>query len=410
MASMARSTLFFIILLAFFAALMGYNYYAKPVQKWQDQRAEEYRLALQASPSPSPQTGTPAEQARQQVISQLTPQQKVAQIIAVPVRLPLAGPFSSTASAQTNRWLETTKPGFIVIFGRNIGYEEAQVSISQLKTAAQLSEPNIPTLALVDHEGGTVVRLSGTGFTKLPSWQELCTLPPETTSELLRKSARELSLVGINMVLAPVVDVGANSAVFRSRLCSSQPELVVDRATLAIDAYQAFNVKPVLKHFPGIGETTRDLHTSFDRVTVTPELALIYAQLLQAFPRVGVMISHAGVVNQFADVPCSLSQTCVGELTSNANGALVMSDALEMVSAGYQKETQVLKPLSQVAEEAVLAGNHILLFGGNASEAEIETVVATLSARYQRDAAFKAKLDQALWRVLEEKKVGEGAV
>ena len=73
--------------------------------------------------------------------------------------------------------------------------------------------------------------------------------------------ARELALVGINVNLAPVLDVPRSPACPQwDRAYSSDPETAARYALAAIRGYVSGGVIPVAKHFPGLGDTVADSH------------------------------------------------------------------------------------------------------------------------------------------------------
>jgi beta-glucosidase-like glycosyl hydrolase len=211
--------------------------------------------------------------------------------------------------------------------------------------------------------------------------------------------------VGVDIVLAPVIDVAAGHLTLGSRVCSDDETVVEAKATQFISLMGAEKITPVLKHFPGIGQTTRDLHRQFDRLTVSPEETSLYPRLLDAFPQVGVMISHVGVENQYPDIPCSLSPDCVGQLKENYPQALLFSDALEMEAAGYDPNSEELKPLAIRSAEAIIAGNQILIYGPTVTSVEMSLILESLGQRYQADPTFAQIVDQraeqvAIWKQL----------
>jgi beta-N-acetylhexosaminidase len=78
---------------------------------------------------------------------------------------------------------------------------------------------------------------------------------------LARQVARELSLVGLNVNLAPVLDVPRSPACPQwDRAYSSDPERAARFALAAIRGYKAGGIIPVAKHFPGLGDTLADSH------------------------------------------------------------------------------------------------------------------------------------------------------
>ncbi len=360
-----------IAVLALIAAGLGWNYYARPFERYFSQQLAH----LKASPVPAPSPTTVP----------VTINQQIAGIMAWPVDLD-AEPASFSAELQT---IALMKPGYVTLFGTSVTAAQAQAAIHQLDT--QAAAPWV----WVDHEGGTVQRLSGEGFSKVPSWSELCQQSATQSGEAITTAARELKAVGVDGVLGPVLDLRSGSRVLGTRLCSDQPDVVLTRSLAVIAAWQAADVQPVIKHFPGIGAASRDLHTNFARVEVNPAEAGVFAQILDKFPKLAVMVSHVGVTNQYPDIPCSQSDACVQELAANFPSALIVTDALEMVSAGYNGQDKPPKSLSERAIAALKAGNQVLLFGPKLSDLELQQVMADIETAAKTDAFLRSKIEQA---------------
>jgi beta-N-acetylhexosaminidase len=303
--------------------------------------------------------------------------------------------------SQEDEWeatvqaLAALKPGGVTIFGSQLGYQETTQAILDLKQQIPLH----PIFA-VDHEGGSVQRLSGEGFTQLPSWREQCALEYDQAQELWQQSALELSQVGVSMILAPMVDFAKANAVLGSRICSGDTQTVLKYGLGFSDTFFAAGIQPVFKHFPGIGKTKLDLHTNFDTVQVGVEEAKLYQAIVDSPKKytTAVMVSHVGVKNQFADIPCSLSDACINELKSVEPKVLVLSDALEMKSATNEGRTLV-----KTIELAIRAGNHVLVFGPKVSIFELSDTTQQLVAIYDDSTIFRTAVDRAVTRVLEYK-------
>ena len=118
-----------------------------------------------------------------------------------------------------------------------------------------------PLLLAVDQEGGRVQRLKAP-FTLIPAARELgATSTPAEVERLARQVARELALVGLNVNLAPVLDVPRSPACPQwDRAYGSDPETAARYAVAAIRGYLAGGIIPVAKHFPGLGDTLVDSH------------------------------------------------------------------------------------------------------------------------------------------------------
>lgn len=148
--------------------------------------------------------------------------------------------------------------GGVVLFERNVA-DPGQVArlIADLRAAA-----GGRLLVAVDQEGGHIIRL-GEPLTRFPSAMALgATGSPRLAFEVARSSARELRALGIDVVLAPVLDVAAepgNPAV-GARSLGDDPALVATLGAAMVRGYLAGGVVPVPKHFPGHGRTALDSH------------------------------------------------------------------------------------------------------------------------------------------------------
>lgn len=401
---MKKSTLGLVIILTLLAILLGWNYFKHPF-------ATSNQAAVTTTPAPDT-TAQPVAGSS----NLATSDQKIAALIAYPVVIPnlestdhTATRSATVAAAVTGgdtflqdlAWIGQHHPGVITLFGSKISTSSAQTAIAQIK--AQYP-PDQPPLFAVDHEGGTTQRLNGTGFTVLPSWQSLCAESATASAQLLTTSLAEVKQTGINIILGPVVDVSAHQPVLGSRVCSGDNQVVVQRATQFAQIATNLHLLPVFKHFPGIGASHLDLHQTFDRVTVTPNDALVYKQLLDQFPTAGVMVSHIGVINQFPDKPCSLSSDCVAELITNYPQTLVVTDALDMKAASFLPSLAVTDAspsgelkltLPEVSLAAVRAGDQVLLFSQAVTADQMTDVIQHLINTYNQDQSFQSQVNKA---------------
>jgi beta-N-acetylhexosaminidase len=401
-----RNTLIFIIFLSFIALLSGWNYFFKPFA--QPAGGVLPSPVAQVQPSPSPAISPTANFTTRQKILQLLAVSAIldnnpASAISLPATTNLASPsaavgaetLSSGGYPATLDWALTNSPGMVVIFGQELNQQTVAQALLPFKSSDSFYKP----LIAVDHEGGSVQRLSGQGFSQLPSWQELCHQDASISATLTRNSGRELKDVGVDVVFAPVLDLGSPNSVFKTRICDQNPKVVAAASSLFMQSMSDSDVWPVMKHFPGIGQTKYDLHQRFDSVTVTATQAAVFAQVLNQFPTHGVMVSHVGVTNQFADKPCSLSAACVGELVANYPRALVISDDISMPAAGYSPTGEV-KSINTRVVEAISAGVDVVVISQPNQPAQLEELLATLVAEYQSNPQFKSRVDASVEKVV----------
>lgn len=379
------------------AILLGYNYYFKPFYVEQIKEAvveEEPKFSTQAA----------SLSAVEVVFNRFSSQDRVGQLMAWPVKIE-ASESAVTQEVMSEEFLiklSKKRPGIVTFFGNQISSQSARTAISAITSH---NGSVLPTWIAVDHEGGRVQRFSGEGFTKLASWWNSCGTDRDKVEQVLLKSAQELANVGVNIVLAPVLDVGLTNGIMGDRLCSNKPELVVDRVNLYNEVFKSQKILPVMKHFPGIGKIAVDLHNKFAVTRVGVEDVFVYRSILDIDSSVGVMTAHIGLDNQHAQIPCTLSPDCIGELTTNYPKVLVFADALEMKSASYlltasgsakQKELT----LGEVSQRAVLAGSDILMYGPSVTFEQLSEVYDMLNRAYISDPIFREKVDQSVKKII----------
>ena len=145
----------------------------------------------------------------------------------------------------------------IILFARNAG-PRAAVSATATACKALTSEP---LLVCVDQEGGNTVRLTD-GFDPPPPMREVGEGGPVAAGLVGARLAADLRPVGIDLNLAPVVDVDSNpnNPIIGPRSFSREPATVGACGAALITAMQAGGVAACAKHFPGHGDTETDSH------------------------------------------------------------------------------------------------------------------------------------------------------
>ena len=231
------------------------------------------------------------------------------------------------------------------------------------------SHARIPLLTSIDQEGGRVNRLKAVyGFPASSSHEELGRIDDSaTTSRHATTSAQTLAGVGLNLNLAPVVDLDAHpdNPIIKGkrRSFSADPEAVARHAADYIRAHRAHGVLTCLKHFPGHGSATGDTHLGLVNVTATwSDRELIPFQRLIAAGLCDVIMSaHVFNAHLDPDLPATLSRAVITGLLRERLGyaGVITSDDMEMkaISSHYGLENSL--PL------AINAGIDVLCFGNN---------------------------------------------
>lgn len=257
---------------------------------------------------------------------------------------------------ESTRILERVRPGGVILFRRNVRDAESLEALTE-ELRARLPE----TFLAVDAEGGAVNRLVDI-LGPVPSGGELATERPALARRVGRWIGYGMRLFGIDMDLAPVVDLdrGERGNALADRYLGERPPKVISRARAFLDGLHAAGVGGCLKHFPGLGGARADTHEARATVRLSREAMEDDLEPFRALKGLAgaVMVAHAGYPAYDPDArPASLSPSVIQELLRRdlAFDGLVISDDLEMQALeGWGSP-------AQRAEAAFRAGCDVLL-------------------------------------------------
>ncbi|HYB21760.1 MAG TPA: glycoside hydrolase family 3 N-terminal domain-containing protein [Thermodesulfobacteriota bacterium] len=249
------------------------------------------------------------------------------------------------------------------------------ISPEQLKTLTFRlhSFSKIPLLISVDQEGGLVSRLGpAAGFSERESPKALGEKDDLLlTARVAGGIARDLQENGINLNLAPVVDLHLNpeSLIARNeRSFGSNPNLVYRHSRAFILAHRNHGVLTALKHFPGKGSAGKDTHLEMADVTSCYQEQEIYpfSRLIQEGLVDSVMTSHINHRGWDEEYPVTLSSKVLQQMLRGKLGyqGVIISDDL-LMGAIVKQFT-----LEEACVLAVQAGVDILLVSNNSPEGD----------------------------------------
>jgi beta-glucosidase-like glycosyl hydrolase len=191
---------------------------------------------------------------------------------------------------------------------------------------------------MMDEEGGRVTQISDF-FPSAPSAAAVSEhLGPADARVLYRHMSETLADLGIDINLAPCVDVNTEpmNPIIGCRAFGSEPETVAHYGKAFIEASRQ-HTRCVAKHFPGHGMTTVDSHLDMPVVNASREdLESIHIPPFRAAARAGadgIMISHCHYdALEAKDLPASLSGAIIRDLLRGDLGfdGLVITDSLDM--------------------------------------------------------------------------------
>ncbi|HEV8190351.1 MAG TPA: glycoside hydrolase family 3 N-terminal domain-containing protein [Ktedonobacterales bacterium] len=290
--------------------------------------------------------------------------------------------------------------GAIIIYGKNMKTPE---QLTQFIADAQ-AHTKIPMLVTTDEEGGDVDRLGLVKFNDpLPSASYLgSTGNPQLAYDAGTRAAQELAAYGINVDLAPVVDVRTvQGQVEGLRLFGGTPQKVDAYAGQFLLGLQQHGIIGTLKHWPGIGSTTLDPHKTLPTINKSEsELESVefaaFKGLLKDNPGM-IMVTHVLLSAIDSSKPASLSSKVVQGILRDELGyqGVVITDNLWMkgVSDRYT--------LGEAAVLAIIAGNDLI--EGPWSAGSMRIVVSALTKAIKSGRIPMARVNEAVSRILKLK-------
>ncbi len=263
---------------------------------------------------------------------------------------------------EVERLIADEGVGGVILFDKNISAPRQVASLTNALQEIARGAGRPPLLIGVDQEGGPVARLR-MGATHFPSAMAFGAARSEAlVASAAGITARELRALGLQMNMAPDLDVNNNPAnpVIGVRSFGEDPRLVARLGTAAIRAMQASGVLATAKHFPGHGDTSQDSHVT---LPVVPH-ARARLEAVELFPfraaiRIGVgavMTAHVVFKALDSDRPATLSPAVLTFLRNELGfPGLIVTDSMGMraITDRY--------PRGEAAVLAVQAGADLIL-------------------------------------------------
>jgi beta-N-acetylhexosaminidase len=249
----------------------------------------------------------------------------------------------------------------VILFSDNLGSRHhARRLIRRLQVIPRPPGLRDPLLVMIDQEGGLVKRLAGA---PTASAQAMGRRGAAYSRRQGARTARNLKGVGVNVDLAPVLDVGRPDSAIRAehRSFGGRPRRVVRTAVPFATAMQRRGVAATAKHFPGLGAAPESTDLAVQRIRLgRGELRRVDERPYRVFAADGgdmVMISTA-IYPRFSPRPAAFSRRiATGELRSRLGfEGVSISDALETASARH------FGGPGRVGVAAARAGTDLLLF------------------------------------------------
>ncbi len=327
-----------------------------------------------------------------ELVRRLPVDQKVAQLF-------LFGFRGQDLNAAVFRQLRRLDLGGIVIGAENYTDPQQVTSLAGETTVIARNEKHVPPWVMAAQEGGPF-----NAFFDLPPATAASRLEdaPQAAREA-RQSGRALRPLGINAVLAPVVDVGlAQETALAPRTFSDDPERVAAYAEAVVGAYRRTKVFSAAKHFPGLGSASQSTEEGPANVGLSLEelakrdLVPFRAAIGAGAP--GVVLSHGLYATDDFVVPGSLSRKIATDLLRDRlrfEGIAITDDLAD-------PSITALGSVPDAAVRAVKAGADMLQVSGPAGDQQAAYVAVLRAVRSGE--VPRRRLDEAVVRVLSGKR------
>ncbi len=252
--------------------------------------------------------------------------------------------------------------GGFILYGYNVSNTSQLLAlINALKSANKINK--IPLFISVDEEGGRVSRMPAE-FKKLPSNRLIGLINNEELSYRIGQIiAGEIKAFGFNMNFAPVLDINSNpnNPVIGDRSFGSNAEIVSRLGIQTMKGIRSGGVIPVVKHFPGHGDTSVDSHIGLP--VINHDLNRLRSFELIPFESAirsqadAVMVAHILLTKIDPVFPASLSWIVTTDILRNELGfnGVVITDDITMgaITRNFN--------LSYAAVQSIKAGSDIIL-------------------------------------------------
>jgi len=274
----------------------------------------------------------------------------------------IAVPVSESAPSAALQEV-TAGAGGLLLFGAsapsNLG--------SQLASLETHVPGHLGLLVMTDEEGGGVQRMANlVGSLPWPAWMGANWSTAQIQAAVTRV-ARNMYANGVNMDLAPVVDVdGSNVAPSATnpdgwRSFGGNTAVVTRDGIAFMTGLRSGTVIAVLKHFPGLGGSSGNTDNGSAQTLPWSTLQQVAIPPFATAIRAGapaIMVSNAKVPG-LTTMPASLSPAVMAELRTTLQfHGLVMTDSL---SAGAISAAGFTVPVAAV--QALRAGADMVMFG-----------------------------------------------
>ena len=336
----------------------------------------------------------PPDQIRLQV-ENMTLEEKIGQML-------LVGMEGYDMNDSITELIKSYNVGGIILYGKNV--KDGRQLLSLTNSLKNTNSSNkIPLFISVDEEGGSVSR-NPKEIKKLPTARDIGkTENTDLAFEAGKLLGKTVKAFGYNMDFAPVLDIDSNplNPVIRDRAFGQTAEIVSAMGIGVFKGIKEEGVIPVIKHFPGHGDTITDSHIGLPVITHSWERLnnfeiVPFKHAIDNGADV-VMVAHILLLQIDQEYPASMSDVVITNILRDRlkfQGVIITDDmTMGAIEENYN--------IDEAAVQSVKAGADIVLVGHN-HENSVK-VFNALKEGVEKDNISIDKIDKSVYRILKLK-------
>ena len=302
-------------------------------------------------------------------------------------QLLIVGFEGKTITAELKEIFRKYHPGGVLLLSKNIDNETQLKELTEGLQALSLKETGLPLLIAADQEGGVISRI-GFAETKTPQ-SEIDDSDEAYEVGLIR--GQEMKELGINLVLAPVLDTTKEGDFLYERSFKKPATEAGELAKSLILGQNTAGILTALKHFPGYGDIAFNPEEKLAEKETVPEISQF--KIAMAANPDFVMTSNVIYKNIDSSLPFTFSTEGIEFLKNNlGSDVLIISDDL---AQDYLLEKFSLDELFQ---KSISAGVDLLIFSG--WEADVKEALEVFFTSFQSGNFSKEKIEEAVSRII----------
>lgn len=278
-------------------------------------------------------------------LNKLSLEQKIGQLFII-------GFDGKSLNSDIENLVKELHPGGILLLKRNIEDENQLKELIISLQEIALKDTGLPLFIAVDQEGGLISRIGW--VEKTPQFEIKDNV---RAYQVGKDRGTELRELGINLNLAPLLDISFSNDFIFERSFQKNHEIIGELAKLLIQGQKEAGMFTAMKHFPGYGGISFNPEEKLARLENIPEISQ-FQKAAEVFPEM-IMVSNVIYKELYEEYPFSFSKNGIRFLKNNIQGNyLIISDDLSQNSLLNKFS------LKEIVTLPIKAGIDVLIFSG----------------------------------------------